>query len=254
MRAQALPARAGWRWLADGYAIYRRNPAMMMVLTASYCLSLLVLQIIPVAGVIAVYFAMPFLGVGLMNACRDLDWGRPVTPGAVFSGTKQNPRGLLILGAAYLVCALAVLGLMLVIDGGEFMRMLATKPEERTALEGGLFVPLLLIAIMTLISMAWWYAPVLAAWHGLTAPKALFFSFVACWLNWRPFLVYVLSIFLFGALLPAIFLFLIAATAPGAMRLGTTLVSMPVLMVLLPVIFVSFYVSYRDVFGVDERV
>jgi hypothetical protein len=35
--------------------------------------------------------------------------------------------------------------------------------------------------------MAYWYAPVLAGWHGLSPAKALFFSFVACLRNWRAF-------------------------------------------------------------------
>jgi hypothetical protein len=42
---------------------------------------------------------------------------------------------------------------------------------------------------MTPVMMAYWFAPVLAAWHCLGV-GALFFSFVACWLNWRPFLAY----------------------------------------------------------------
>ena len=38
--------------------------------------------------------------------------------------------------------------------------------------------------------MAYWYAPVLAGWHGFSPAKALFFSFVACARTWRAFLVY----------------------------------------------------------------
>jgi hypothetical protein len=79
--------------------------------------------------------------------------------------------------------------------------------------------------------------------------KALFFSFVACLLNWRPFLVY-------GA-----FSALVVLVLPLAVLLALTLASLkvaamslvfPVLLVLLPILFASFYASYRDVFGVEQ--
>jgi len=59
---------------------------------------------------------------------------------------------------------------------------------------------------------------------------------------------------LYGVLLPALFLVLVGATAPGAMRLATSVLIIPILIVLVPTLFASFYVCYRDVFGVDERV
>ena len=255
MRAQTLPAMAGWRWLVEGYAIYRRSPPLLMALVASYWLTLLVLLLIPVLGVVASYLAMPVLGVGLMNACRDLAWGKTVAPSAAFSGTRQNVRTLLILGAAYLVAVLLALALTMLVDGGDLLRQsVMPTPGEKAVSDEGLLARLFLTLLLLPVMMAWWFAPVLAAWHGLPAPKALFFSFVACWVNWRPFLVYALGIALYGLLLPVIFLMLVAATAPGAVRLAMTVMIMPILIVLLPTLFASFYICYRDVFGVDERV
>jgi hypothetical protein len=255
MRAQTLPPSAGWRWLADGYAIYRRNPGVMMALVAGYWLCILVLHLIPLLGPIVANIVTPVLSIGLMNACRDIEWGRPVVPAALFSGRRQNVRALLILGASYLACILCVLALTYLVDGGDLMRfILAKTPEERAAITGGVIAPLLVALLLAPLMMAWWFAPLLAAWHSLSVPKALFFSFVACWVNWRPFVIYGLAIGLFAVVLPAAALLLIGGIVPGAARFLTTIVSLPVLMVLVPAIFASFYVSYRDVFGVDERV
>ena len=256
MRAQALPAAVGWRWLKDGYTIYRRNPALMMVLVATYWLCILVLDVIPVIGVLAAYLAMPVLGVGLMNACRDLEWEKPVLPAVLFSATRQNLRQLLLLGAIYLVAVLLALAASALVDGGDLVRyLLYAKPEDREALAGGsMLAPLVVMALLTPVMMAWWYAPVLAAWHALSVPKSLFFSFIACAVNWRAFLFYGLAVSFYGAVIPFLLLLFLAALMPGLMQVATVLLSVPIFLVFMPVVFASFYVSYRDVFGVDERV
>jgi hypothetical protein len=101
--------------------------------------------------------------------------------------------------------------------------------------------------------MAWWYAPVLAAWHGHTAGKSLFFSFVACWRNWRAFLGYAAAVLLYTAILPGTLLAVLITVTPISPDFLTTLFSVPLLFVLAPTLVGSFYVSYRDVFVIDER-
>ena len=46
----------------------------------------------------------------------------------------------------------------------------------------------------TPLMMAYWFAPLLAGWGRVSAVKAMFFSFVACWRNWRAFFAYGLSL------------------------------------------------------------
>ena len=101
--------------------------------------------------------------------------------------------------------------------------------------------------LSTPVMMAYWFAPLLAGWKGLSAPKALFFSFVACARNWRPFLGYALSLLVFGALLPGVVVGLVSLLSP---LLGS-LLSIPLPLVLLPVVFASFYVNACEVFGKD---
>jgi ABC-type transport system involved in multi-copper enzyme maturation permease subunit len=96
--------------------------------------------------------------------------------------------------------------------------------------------------------MAYWYAPVLAGWHGLSPAKALFFSFVACVRNWRAFLVYSLAILVVATLVPGLMLGVLAALLPSGAALLTVLMTVLLILVLAPTLFASFYVSYRDVF------
>ena len=170
---------------------------------------------------------------------------------------RENSRTLISLGALYLCCTFGTLGLSALIDGGDlFNYMLASNKVERAAVEDAdltlsiIFVSLLLLPVM----MAYWFAPVLAAWHRLSLGKSLFFSFIACWLNWRPFLAYFLGLFLVAGLIPGILLGTLLLIFPGAQAFMTSVVVVPFTLIIAPVIFASFYAAYRDIFGISEIV
>jgi hypothetical protein len=107
---------------------------------------------------------------------------------------------------------------------------------------------------MTPVMMAYWFAPVLAAWHKLTLGRALFFSFIACWLNWRPFLAYGAGLLLVAAVIPGLVLGLLLVLFPAAQSFITAVVTVPMVLMVAPAVFASFYASYRDIFGISEIV
>jgi ABC-type xylose transport system permease subunit len=119
---------------------------------------------------------------------------------------------------------------------------------------GDLAAPLgALAALYTPMLMMFWFAPPLAAWHGVGAAKSLFFSLVACVMNWRAFLLYGL-VTLAAIVMVAGALRLIMALAPGDVPRGVPLpVLLLVVVLLLPTFFASFYASYRDVFGAEAK-
>jgi hypothetical protein len=251
VRAQTLPAAAGWRWIVDGFAIFRRNPALYSMLVVSYWLTVVFLNLLPYIGQVASAMVVPGLAVGLMQAARDLERGQPVGLQTLFGGLRNNPRTLVILGILYLCCTLGALVLAGLFDGGDLARLvLADKEVDKEAIESGaLIMPAMFVmAVMTPVLMAWWFAPVLAAWHGQGVGKSLFFSFAACWLNWRAFLVYGAGLVLVGGLAPGLLAGLLLLLFPEVQKFITALVTVPMMLVILPVIFASFYVSYRDVF------
>ncbi|NJD24504.1 MAG: DUF2189 domain-containing protein [Betaproteobacteria bacterium] len=252
MHARTLPAVAGWRWVGGGFAIFRRNPPLLSMLIVCYWLTIIVLSALPTIGTVAASLAVPGLAVGLMQAARDLEDGRQVGLQTLFGGFRRNPRTLVALGALYLCCTLLVLAATIIVDGGELWRfMFATEPLERAALESGDLLEPVLIAmlLMTPVIMAWWFAPVLAAWHDLGIGRALFFSFVACWMNWRPFLVYGIGLFVVAGLLPGVVVSAIILLVPEARAFATALVTVPMVLVIAPAIIASFYCSYRDIFA-----
>lgn len=257
MRAQTLPAAAGWRWIAGGFAIFRRNPPMLSLLVFAYWFTVLFLNVLPVIGALAASLVIPGMSVGLMQAARNLERGQPVGLQTLYGGLRENTRTLLILGALYLCATLGVLTISTLVDGGDLFRyMLASSRAERIAVEDADFVlpALVVMALLLPIMMAYWFAPVLAAWHRLPVGKSLFFSFMACLMNWRPFLIYSLGILLIAGVLPGILLGILLVVLPGAAGMATGLVMLPMGLIIAPVVFASFYASYRDIFGISEIV
>jgi len=78
MRAQTLPPAAGWRWLAGGFAIFRRNPPVLGMLVVAYWFTVLFLNVVPILGALLASLAIPGLSVGLMQAAQNLERGKPV--------------------------------------------------------------------------------------------------------------------------------------------------------------------------------
>jgi hypothetical protein len=257
MQALKLPARRGWLWLSGGFAIFRKNPPLLTFLVISYWMLAAMINLIPVIGAIVATVCIPAFSVSLMNACRELDQGRPIGPLTLFSGFRENPRALLTLGGIYLGATVGILALSSLLDDGLLMKlMLAGTPPGEDALTSDPFLAATRLALTLLVPlmMAYWYAPTLAAWHGFPASKALFFSFFACLRNWRGFIAYAAAIMVFGALVPGIILGLLAVLMPESVSFFAALFTVPMFLILAPTLFASFYASYRDVFvAIDEN-
>ncbi|MEI7429086.1 MAG: BPSS1780 family membrane protein [Betaproteobacteria bacterium] len=256
MKVQILPARQGWRWLLDGLRIFRKFQFMFPIIVLSYWMLMVILNSVPVIGPVVATVFIPAFSVSLMNICRTIEQGEPINPALLISGFRANLRTLLILGVIYLILALAILGLTSLIDDGVLLNFFVAgknhsgpnASEADTMLSAQ--VALMLFAPLM---MAYWYAPVLAAWHGLSPAKSLFFSFVACLRNWRAFLVYSLAVFIVGLLLPGLVLNVLSSFFFGQSNPVLVLLTLMVIFIGMPVLYASFYVSYRDVFvTIDE--
>lgn len=249
MQAARLPASAGWRWLAFGFAIVRKNPGQMVAVSIAYWLILAVASAAPFVGSVLGAVLAPGLSVGVMNVCRQIDRGENVNAAVLFSAFRSQTLVLLALGALYLAAALGVLSLSSLADGGTLLRLMtggAITPEEFAAPEFQVAAQIAMFLMLPIL-MAWWYAPMLASWHGTPVVKSLFFSFVACWRNWKPFLAFAAG----GLLLALPPFFLAILLAPGdAASAGAlaAVLALPTMLLLAPLFFASFYVSYRDVF------
>lgn len=239
----------GWAWLREGLLLWRRNPALLTFLAFGYLLVLLVISIFPLIGQPIASLLMPVISLGVLNGCRAVDAGRKVGPDVLFSGFKSNVQALVTIGGLYLVATLLVLLVTSLVDGGALMKAMSSGDPQEAASNPALALGLLVaLALSTPALMAYWFAPLLAGWWGLSAPKAMFFSYHACLRNWRPFLAYAIALLLFGGLLPGLLIGAVGLISPTL----ATLLSLPLPLILVPVVFASFYVNAREVFGLPD--
>ena len=70
-------------------------------------------------------------------------------------------------------------------------------------------------------------------------------------MNWRAFLAYGAVTAIVTLLIPFLVLTALAMASGGALRAPVATLVFPLLLVMLPTLFASFYASYRDVFGYD---
>jgi len=255
MNARVVPFGRGVRWLAEGWRMFRVAPLGWLALVFGYVMATILLSLVPIVGTAAASILVPVFSVGFMTASRAASHAQPVELPMLFAGFRERLPGQLVLGVVYtLGLAAAVAGSALV-DDGELLRWLTTpattdaKAQITDEMLPGIAAT---AAFYAPTMMALWFAPPLVAWHSMAAPKALFYSFFACWLNWRAFIAYGLAVAFIAVVLPSLVLILLAFATGGAVRVHPKALLFPLLLILLPTLFASYYASYRDVFEAQE--
>jgi hypothetical protein len=241
-----VPAKNGWLWFVKGFALFRKNPLMWLFLVFTYLLSVMLLAQIRYLGPAVSTVLLPAFSVSFMVMCAVLERGGIPRPVLLISGFRSEPYRLILLGVLYLLSFVAVFGLASLADGGALVLALffGRQPPEETLSDGSILGAMLVATLAAApVLMAFWFAPVLAAWNRMSSVQALFYSFFAVWRNWRAFLVYGAAFFLVGTLLmTAVMVF-----AQGRIQVFNSIALIMTLLVW-PTLFASFYASYRDIF------
>ena len=252
MRARVVAALQGVRWLFDGWMMFTAAPFAWLALIMTYWLLMTLISIAPLIGVAAASILVPAFSVGFMSAARAASKRGGVEIGLLFEGFRHAPRPQLVLGVVYLVClALVLAGSALADDGALATWMLTGRRPANEVLQSEAYLTALFLAgaLYTPVMMMFWFAPPLVAWHSVGPGKALFYSFFACVLNWRAFLAYGTAVAVVTLVVPFILVLALRAFV-ASVPLGW--LAFPLLGVLLPTLFASFYASYRDVFATPE--
>lgn len=201
MKLQLVPAREGLTWVRTGFFAFARKPLSTVGVFMAFLLGSLLLLSLPTVGPLIVLVLLPAATVGFMITSQQSLAGSPSGPITLLQPLRQTPqtrRLLLQQGVAYtlltLLCKLLADGL----DGGEFTRWQAELGESRSVDEWLTnstlqFSMLLRVSLAVPVSLLFWHAGALAYWHDIATPKALFFSWIACWRNWSAFVVYSLA-------------------------------------------------------------
>jgi hypothetical protein len=244
MNARQLPARHGVLWLMAGFALFRRHPPLMTALTFGYLLTVVVLNLVPKIGPFLLPLLLPTLTVMLGNGCRAIERGQPFVSEVLTARIAERRVGLAQLGGLHLVgSSLLVLGGFALGDPANLSD--GMSHEEAVALATDLAI---ILVMASPLLMAFWFAPLLTTWDGVSAGKSLFFSFVASWRNWRAFTAYGLALGLIGAVLPGLILIVAGFISGSLVSILSVALRMLLIFVLAPTMVASVYLSYRDVF------
>jgi hypothetical protein len=252
MQARIVGAARGARWLGEGWRLFRGAPLGWLAAVFGYWLVMTLVSLVPVLGIAAAAILVPAFSVGFMAIARATSRGAAVELPLLFDGLKHEPRSQVMLGVVYLACLAVLLGASALADDGALARWMLTgkRPADEVLQSDGFFAALMVAALLYVpVMAAFWFAPPLAAWHSTGAAKALFFSFAAALMNWRAFLAYGAVTAVVTLVAPFAALMLLSVT--GALRFPAATLVFPLILVLLPTLFASFYASYRDVFGYD---
>ncbi len=237
MESRQVNAGNGWSWIVGGFELFKQSPVIWIALFFIYLLIGMAMSIIPVIGPIVLNLLAPVFMAGFMLGCRAMESGEELEINHLFAGFKQHTSQLITVGGIYLAGIIIVVGIVALSGGGaaalEAMSHPQNMPRESAAAASSTFLLAALVGLALLVPlvMAYWFAPILVVFHEIKALDAMKLSFTACMRNIMPFLVYGLI---------TMVLILLAFIPLG---LG--------LLVMIPTMTASLYVSYKDIFDIQ---
>lgn len=244
MNIRTVDAARGWRWLVEGVAIFRKNPAQWLLLIATLYLGSRIVLLLPFMG-LAVILLTPNFIAGLAHGAQALDQGKPLRFGYLASGFLKNAAQLVTIGGVSLVGHFLMLMAMATVAGDALSGIAQTMASGavtadtvnamREAAPRLLLSVLVGLGISLPVMLAVWFAPLLVFFDDLKPVPAMLLSLSACLKNVLPLLVYCLAVL--GPLLVT-------------MQVATALTRQPDLGIwlLAPILVPSLYAGYRDLF------
>lgn len=225
----------GWQWLLSGFWLFKQSWLSWVVMMVMYFAVMLFVNIVPMLGMLLFLLIHPILMGGFMLACRDNEQGYPVQVMHLFAGLERHTIPLLQLGLlnlAGIIAAgimIAVLAIMFGATHSLFVVMSVDGLNTITNLGQSVLLILGLMFFLLLpLILAFFYAPALVVFHDFSPWLAVRTSFMACVRNNIPLLLYGLAYM-------------------GFAILGSSLLFVG-LLVVVPSLLISTYMSYKAVF------
>lgn len=249
MHLNQVSAGHGWVWVKQGLRVFFKQPLAMAGLFFMFMMGVSLLAVIPLVGTFLAVALVPAGTLGLMAASREADAGRfpmPVTLLTAFRDGSERSKAMWLLGGLYAAVLLVVMLLSSLLLPTEALQALQGDQVDPEKVRETLMGPGLLAVALLYVPMlaAFWHAPPLVHWHGVTPVKALFFSWLACWRNKGAMLVFGLGwlgIFLLAGLLTSLVAGLLGPQA-------LAIVTYPMVLLLAGMFHASLYFTFRDSF------
>jgi uncharacterized membrane protein len=233
-QARSVDAGRGIGWWTDGWALFTKNVGMWMAFTLILLAIFIALAFLPLVGMLAASLLTPVFIGGWMMAARKVEAGGAIEIGDLFGGFKERLTPLIVLGALLVGATLVIILVMGLLGFGAAMGMMSGGTQGgaggmMAAAGAGMLAMLVGLVLGFMIAIAFWFAPALVVFRDVPPVDALKASVSASLKNIGPFLLYGL-------------LYIVAAVVASIpFGLGW--------LVLLPVLLLTVYVSYVDVFG-----
>lgn len=254
MKLQIVPPGTGLQWVLQGLRTFKSQPLALAALFFLGMASMSLISALPLIGPVIALALLPCISLTMMVAASEAAHGRKPTPALLlvaFRSGSQHLHSMLMLGGLYAAGFLLIIGASSLVDGGTFAsvylgqtpmtRELAEEPEFQSAMWLSMFLYLPL-------SLAFWHAPALIHWHGISPVKSLFFSFVGCIRNIGAYLVFGvcwIGVFIVSGMALAIvtgILAMLIGSIAGGLMVATALM-------LAAIFFTSIVFTFRDSFS-----
>ncbi|HMV11966.1 MAG TPA: BPSS1780 family membrane protein [Nitrosomonas sp.] len=249
MEARHVRGRQGLQWILSGFYYFKLSPFVWMLLSSTFLMVELTLQILPVLGIFAFLLISPVLVAGVMVGCQSLDQGQRLQLEHLFVGFRKNTAPLITVGGFNLIALVLIVGIFMLMGGDALIDMLVYgkrfgENELMGIMDNVLSAWLAALGLSIPLMMAIWFAPLLIIFENLPPAIAIRKSFFACLNNMAPFFVYGITLLILFFLISTVtvkLLSLFGAVPPP-------LILIILYIVILPTIFASIYASYQDIF------
>jgi hypothetical protein len=230
-----VPVGNAWVWIVNGFNLFKANPAMWIILLVIYLAIMIPISMLPVIGSVVSTLLAPVFAAGMMWGCQALIKNQDLEINHLFEGFKRNTSQLISIGGIYMVSLLFVAVIVVLALDKDTAELLVQGKDLSREQADAMLMPIMIALLLIMpVLMAYWFAPVLAGLHNLSAVEAMKLSFSACLKNMLPFLLY-------GVIFMVL---LIVAIIPFGLGL----------LVVAPMMMTSLYSSYADVFGIEQTV
>ena len=289
MKLNLVPARTGIQWVKLGIRTFLRQPLALSGLFFVYMAAMVILSLVPLVGPVLALAITPAATLGLMAATKEAVSGQfpmPTVLVSAFRAGRERLRAMMQLGMIYATCAVLIMALVSLIlpvsesrSAGETATSTASAPASgsgsssaspsaspstsppagaasspaianlETMSDARSAMALTLLFHLPLF-IAFWFAPALVHWHGVSPVKSLFFSVIAVMRNFWAFAVYGLA---WGAmLLVAGFVVSAIALALGSTTAAQTIM-LPLTLIAAAMFFTSVYFTFLSCFATDAQ-
>lgn len=247
---KGLPASTGLLWLKQGFALFRQQPGILMMLIFTNLLIAMLLSQFPLLGPMLMLCAVPSFTMAIQQSCRLIDEGQRVHPRVLLTGFRKDAiKPLFKLGLVYM-------GILLVLSFLAFLfldpaslkaaqaSMAAQEPpilDSRTAL---VFSSIMLALGLSMLTLS--FAPGLTYWKRMPTFKAIFYSVFAVFGSKAP-----MAVMLFAWVGMFIMVQFVITALLGATAISQVIITWFSFIAIL-IFHCATYAAYKQILGAPE--